>query len=113
MFNFFRGEKGYENVDAGAFQQMVKDFPDAVIIDVRTGREFNSGHLPRAEHKDFYQNFKKQVEPLPRDKKYLLYCRSGARSANACRIMHRMGFTDLTNFKGGILAWPGIVTHSS
>lgn len=111
MFGFFNKESGYENVGADTFQQLVESNPKAVVLDVRTAREFGSGHLPKAKLKDFYQNFKNQVESLPRGEKYLLYCRSGARSANACKLMHRMGFTDLTNLRGGILAWKGAVAR--
>lgn len=35
----------------------------------------------------------------------IIYCRSGARSAEACRMLMKMGFSDVKNLRGGILAW--------
>jgi rhodanese-related sulfurtransferase len=41
------------------------------------------------------------------DKNYYIYCRSGARSSRACKIMGKAGFKNLYNLKGGILSWKG------
>ena len=35
----------------------------------------------------------------------IIYCRSGARSAEACRMLMKAGFPDVKNLRGGILAW--------
>lgn len=35
----------------------------------------------------------------------IIYCRSGARSAEACRMLHSEGFSNVKNLKGGILKW--------
>jgi sulfur-carrier protein adenylyltransferase/sulfurtransferase len=39
------------------------------------------------------------------EKPVIIYCRSGARSAEACRILMSYGFQDVRNLKGGILKW--------
>ncbi len=35
----------------------------------------------------------------------IVYCRSGARSAEACKLLMQEGFADVKNLSGGILAW--------
>lgn len=47
-----------------------------------------------------------QVEKISKDKKVILYCRSGNRSGRViAELQHRFGFTNLYNLAGGILAW--------
>lgn len=40
-----------------------------------------------------------------RDKKVVVYCRSGGRSLQFAQILHRNGFTDARSMAGGILLW--------
>jgi rhodanese-related sulfurtransferase len=47
-----------------------------------------------------------QIKNLPKDKTYLIYCRSGNRSAQACEIMGEEGFENVKNLSGGIMRWP-------
>jgi len=84
---------------------------NAVILDVRTTEEFNDGHIENAIHTDVLQSesFKKYIATLPKNKTYLLYCRSGKRSANALNIMKESGFTDVKHLQQGITGWDGPV----
>ncbi len=52
----------------------------AVLVDVREESEWRSGHVPGAVHLPLSQ-FSQGVGRLPRDKKVILYCLSGGRSA--------------------------------
>jgi rhodanese-related sulfurtransferase len=45
-----------------------------------------------------------RLEDLKNQEVYI-YCRSGNRSGQACLILETMGFTNLTNVSGGMLAW--------
>ncbi|NOX44171.1 MAG: rhodanese-like domain-containing protein, partial [Caldiserica bacterium] len=77
-----------------------------VLIDVRTPREFAEGHILGAVPLDLYSpDFRARLASLPRDRAYLLYCRSGHRSAVAARVMRELGFTLIFEIEGGILAW--------
>jgi rhodanese-related sulfurtransferase len=40
-----------------------------------------------------------------RDKEVIIHCRSGKRSFQACMILEQMGFSNVKNLEGGILAW--------
>ena len=81
----------------------------AVILDVRTLEEFNEGHLPDAVNIDVLQPgaFKQYIASLPKEKTYLLYCRSGKRSGSALTLMKEHGFTDVSHLKNGIVGWDG------
>ena len=84
------------------------------LIDVRTAEEFAAGAIDGAENIDVQSpDFDALVADLPRDEPYLVYCRSGNRSAQAIERMGALGFTDLVN--GGAyedLAAAGLPTAS-
>jgi phage shock protein E len=81
--------------------------PDGmVLIDMRTPEEFDSGHLEGATLLDFYEpEFADKLAELDRQTPYLIYCRSGNRSGQALTLMEELGFTDVADIGGGVLAW--------
>ena len=86
---------------------------NAVIIDVRTPVEWRSGVIENAVLKNVMNpfKFKKWVLQLDKNKNYYVYCRSGVRSVNACKILERKGIENTFNLVGGIQKWQGkIVT---
>ncbi len=79
---------------------------DFLIIDVRTPAEFAEDHIANAVNIDYYsESFKDKLNGLDKDKTYLIYCRSGNRSANTRKIMGEMGFTKVYDISGGIANW--------
>jgi len=84
---------------------------NAVILDVRTEDECNEGMIPGAINIDIYkgQGFINLIEELDKSKNYYVYCRSGARSGQACSIMNQLGFENTHNLLGGIMEWNGEV----
>jgi len=80
--------------------------PDFVIIDVRTPEEFADGHVVNAINIDFRsESFRNEIDNLDKNKTYLIYCRSGRRSAEALSIMKELNFTKIYHMSGGILEW--------
>ena len=80
--------------------------PDFVIIDVRTPEEFAEGYIENAINIDFRsETFRDELDKLDKNKKYLIYCRSGGRSGNALNIMAELNFREVYNISGGIIAW--------
>lgn len=76
------------------------------ILDVRTHEEFKAGHIANAVVIDFYNdNFASELQKLDKQESYLVYCRTGRRSANALELMKRLGFKEAYNMKGGITQW--------
>ena len=71
---------------------------ETVVIDVRTPEEFASGHLEGAVNIDVQSaSFDAAVSELPTDGEYVVYCRSGNRSAAAIDRMEGLGFTTITD----------------
>jgi phage shock protein E len=71
---------------------------DAVVIDVRTPGEYTAGHLEGALNIDVQSaDFDSRVSTLPTDGDYVLYCRSGSRSAAAASRLADLGFTSVTD----------------
>ncbi|RAV29833.1 rhodanese-like domain-containing protein [Sinomicrobium soli] len=85
----------------------------AVILDVRTAEEFEEGYIPNAINIDIRQGqgFIDELEKLDKSKTYYVYCRSGARSAQACSLMEQLGFEEAHNLLGGILEWEGDIVE--
>jgi rhodanese-related sulfurtransferase len=102
----------YQNIENNEFKKLTND-PESVIMDVRTPMEISAGYIPGTTiFIDINtQPFEERIQNLDKTKNYLIYCRSGARSAHACRIMEANGFTGkLYNLAHGIMGWDGEVT---
>ena len=99
------GQQGYENADVNGFAEQIVD-PDVVLLDVRTAKEFDEGHLQNALNIDVKQSgfVEKAKSMLPADKTIAVYCRSGKRSALAAGGLTKEGYK-VVNLKGGIIAW--------
>lgn len=93
-------------------EQLEQD-DNAVILDVRTDDEVDQGYIPNAKHIDIYlgDEFIAQVDALDKTKNYYVYCRSGKRSAQACRIMNQLGFENTYNLLGGFIDWTGDIAE--
>jgi len=83
--------------------------PGSIILDVRTEEEFESGYIAGAKNIDIRGGaaFIDALEALDKEASYFVYCRSGARSSQACQLMGQMGFALVYNLDGGVLAWEG------
>lgn len=98
----------YKDISASEFQEAIKNNPDAIVIDVRTPGEVMEGVIPGAIHMDIMGGrFREEVDQLDKTRPYYVYCRSGNRSGTACSFMAQLGFAELYNLSGGVMAWPG------
>jgi phage shock protein E len=76
------------------------------ILDVRTPEEFAAGHLIGAMNIDFQApDFRANIAILDKNATYLVYCRTGVRSAAASQVMAELGFKDIYNMTGGFTDW--------
>jgi rhodanese-related sulfurtransferase len=106
LFNFFQSKTAVTSMSGTEFKQAFEADTAAVLLDVRTPGEFNGGNIAGAKNIDFYSaNFDAEIEKLDKSKTYYVYCRSGARSANACSKMEAIGIKAI-NLSGGIGAYP-------
>ena len=79
---------------------------DVQLLDVRTAKEFEEGHLEHSVNIDVLEDdFTEKVKDLDKEQPIYLYCRSGKRSANASSILKDMGFKEIYDMEGGYLKW--------
>lgn len=96
-----------KNEDVAKVDELIKS-GKYTVIDVRTKEEYDAGHIKGALNFDYYNDdFEEKIESQLKDKNkpYILYCRSGMRSLYSAQILEDLGYTDVTNMKGGFLAW--------
>ncbi len=87
-------QQGKEMIDRG----------EVFILDVRTQEEYDAGHI-KGSTLITLQVLDKRLNEIPKDRKILVYCRTGHRSAQATEILANNGFTQVYNMKGGIVEW--------
>ena len=74
-----------------------------ILIDVRSRREFSEEHLDGAINiplPEVKKNIGRYV--IDKNKRILVYCEYGGRSARAVRILEELGFVNVYNLKGGL-----------
>jgi len=90
-------------VDAAGLVEVAQD-PDVVVLDVRTPQEYGEGHVPGAVNIDLSSpTFAEEIEALPKESAYVVYCRSGNRSAQAADQMAEAGFTEVYDVDAGLV----------
>lgn len=79
---------------------------DAVVLDVREDQEVAEGRIPQAKHIPLRQLVTRMTELEKfKGRPVVVNCRSGQRSASACRVLKKQGFEQVYNLAGGIIAW--------
>ncbi|MDD3066624.1 MAG: rhodanese-like domain-containing protein [Candidatus Gracilibacteria bacterium] len=95
-----------EEISAEKAAKLIAEKPALEILDIRTEMEFDAGRIKHAQLIDVYEpDFIERIKNLPREKEYLLYCRSGVRTANALPIFEKLGFQKIYHLTYGILDW--------
>ncbi len=91
-------------ITAGELAERLERGDQVLLLDVREPNEWMAGHLANARHIPMRQ-IPSQADSLPRDAEIVVYCRSGARSANVQQYLLNNGFGNVTNLAGGLKAW--------
>ena len=74
------------------------------LIDVRSPMEVASGAIPGATNIPLHL-LPTSLQHIPDDSDVVVYCRTGARSAQACAYLTSLGKSNVYNMRGGIMAW--------
>lgn len=106
------GGEGFQNLNSAQAKEMMGN-PEIVWIDVRTAGEIQEGFIKGTEVFADYNNgaFEQLIATLDKSKTYVVYCRSGGRSASASDLMIKNGFKQVYNLSGGISSWDGEISH--
>ena len=98
----------YTDIDVATANNMITNgtYPNLTILDVRTQREYDEGHLENALLIPLAELESRIDEILPyKDTQIIVYCKVGGRSAQASSILDSNNFTKVFNVQGGITAW--------
>lgn len=101
-----------KEVDVNQAQKMINE--GYRVLDVREPSEFATGAIANALNVP-----RGVIEPAAdlqyaganpalrdaRDEKWLVLCRTSGRSAMVADVLQQMGFSDVVNIAGGMLAW--------
>ena len=99
-------DMGFKKISHVEAKKIMDNEKDAVILDVREPEEVQEGYIENAV---FIPNG--DIETMAhniipnKEKKILVYCRSGRRSKEACEKLVKLGYTNVYDF-GGIMDWP-------
>lgn len=96
--------------------QRIKAKNPPAIIDVRSGSEFNSGHIPGAIHVPTWKILLR-LGDIPADKntEMVVLCEIGPRAQVAMGILNTIGYKNVTLLSGHMSAWrqAGLPLHKS
>jgi rhodanese-related sulfurtransferase len=95
-----------------AAKRRLDEDPQVILLDVREDREWERSHARRAQHLG-RGVLERDIEGLfpNKEAELLMYCGGGYRSALACDVAQRMGYTRVFSIQGGFRAmlaanWP-------
>ncbi|WP_296810695.1 rhd_2599 family sulfurtransferase [Thiocapsa sp.] len=91
-------------IDSESLHGRIASGEDVLLVDIRTPAEVAQGAIPDAMQLPMHL-IPIRISELPKDRDVVLYCRSGARSYQACAYMMQQGYDRVLNLRGGIIAW--------
>jgi len=100
-------------ITAAELKAMLDRKDDIFLIDVREPNEYEIVSIPGATliPKDQFMNGS-ALEKLPQEKRIVLHCKSGARSAECLAVVKNAGFSDAVHVGGGVLSWVNTIDPS-
>ncbi len=100
--NLKKGEVVTLNVEK--LKEKIKNKENITILDVRTGEEYERGHIDGAVN-IYIDDLRKSLNKLDAGSEIIVYCRSGYRAYQAFRILKNMGFKNIKILNGSYLSW--------
>ena len=95
----------YEDVTKERFAEVIKT-RDGMLIDLRTPKEYEEGHIEGSVNIDFFaDNFEDEIAKLDKNKTVYIYCASGGRSGETLKLMKESGFKMVYHLPVGYDGW--------
>ena len=99
----YGSQHGYVNIDANQLEMMRMRQP-LMLVDIRSDTEVAQARIDGAVHIPMHL-LPFRMRELEQENPLVLYCRSGARSAQASAFLAQQGMTNVHNLLGGIMDW--------
>jgi rhodanese-related sulfurtransferase len=104
MLKRFLPTKGVSHISTTELKAELND-KDKQYVDVRTPGEFKGNHIKGFKNIPLHQLSQKAEKELSKEKEVIVICQSGMRSGQASKVLKKLGFSKVTNVKGGMSAW--------
>lgn len=101
---FAKTTKVYSDIKVIEVKQKMDHGEEIILLDVRTDKEFKSGHLKNAVHIPITQ-LKDRIKELDKKKETIVYSNRGFRSRTGGSILVSEGFRKVRNMAAGIQGW--------
>lgn len=104
MFNIFAPK--VPQIEAGDVKKAIDAKAAVILLDVRTPQEFAKGNISGSINLPLDEMQYKAEKMLPDKNKIIyVYCLSGSRSVHAVDAMVKLGYTNVSDMKSGLLSW--------
>ncbi len=92
-----------ENLTKEELKEVLKNYSNVILLDVRSHQEYEEGHINRAINIPTYELYRSAPRVLKdKDAIIIAYCTVGVRSKHAIDILRKMGYKNLYHLSGGI-----------
>lgn len=95
---------GVKEVDANGLKELLDSGEKVRLIDVRSEAEYNQGIIEGGEFMPLH-TLPARLNDLDDNETIVFYCRTGARSGQACAFVKQNTGIDALNLSGGIIRW--------
>ncbi len=93
-----------KEIDPQELAKWLAEDKPPVLIDVRTLQEMAQASIPNGKALPL-NLLPLRTDEIPQNEQVVFYCRTGARSAQACLYMAQRGYQNVYNLHGGIVSW--------
>ncbi|MBQ1969180.1 MAG: rhodanese-like domain-containing protein [Flavobacteriales bacterium] len=99
--------KSYYDMTPRQFESFINSCGKVHLIDVRTAKEYNAGHIkgainiPVSDEIAFWDS----IDSLQGKRLFAVYCHGGVRSSHAAILLSTQGGYTVYNLDGGIVKW--------
>lgn len=96
-------ESNKEEINMAELEEMIRQNPQAILLDVRSPQEYQEGHLNGSILIPSYEVKEKVQMALPdKNRCIIAYCQSGSRSKKTVKILKQLGYKQVYSLKEGL-----------
>ncbi len=93
-----------KEIESRELVERLKTDKNTILLDIRGANELMQGIIPGSQHLPMHL-LPLRASEFSDDQAIVLYCRSGARSYQACNFLQQQGLKNVMNLRGGIIDW--------